>query len=175
MGRASTGKRKARETGQTRDHTVPQMYLRQFAEHRSRKHYELTVRPIGSVDEPFPAMPNKVFAIHGYYRGTTVDGVPHHAVEELFTQLEGAAATVMKAVLEDPDGALPGRWPPTPKSVCTWPGGWPPRSCAPRDSASAWSTPAETPNVWTCPVKSRRSRRTTHTPVTSSSTWPPSP
>ena len=69
MGRASAGKRKARETGQTRDHTVPQMYLRQFAEHRSRRHHELTVRRIGNVDEPFPAMPNNVFAVRGYYWG----------------------------------------------------------------------------------------------------------
>ncbi|MGW9028599.1 hypothetical protein ACWGQ5_31530 [Streptomyces sp. NPDC055722] len=53
MGRASTGKRKARETGQTRDHTVPQMYLRQFAEHRGRRQYELTVRRIGTIDGPF--------------------------------------------------------------------------------------------------------------------------
>ncbi|MDH6492646.1 DUF4238 domain-containing protein [Streptomyces sp. SAI-127] len=111
MGRASAGKRKARETGQTRDHTVPQMYLRQFAEHRSRRHHELTVRRIGNVDEPFPAMPNNVFAVRGYYWGTTPDGVPHHGVEDLFTQLEGAAATVMKTVLDDPDGALTGRWP----------------------------------------------------------------
>lgn len=111
MGRASSGKRQARETGQTRDHTVPQMYLRQFAEHRGRRQYELTVRRISSVYEPFPAMTNKVFAERGYYWGTTPDGMPHHAVEELFTQLEGAAATVMKSMLDDPDGALTGRWP----------------------------------------------------------------
>ncbi|MEV7678084.1 DUF4238 domain-containing protein [Streptomyces sp. NPDC088341] len=111
MGRASTAKRQARETGQTRDHTVPQMYLRQFAEHRGRRHYELTVRRIGKADEPFRAMTNKVFAVNGYYWGTTPDGVPHHAVEDLFTQLEGAAASVMRAVLDNPDGALTGRWP----------------------------------------------------------------
>ncbi|MFJ9627407.1 DUF4238 domain-containing protein [Streptomyces sp. NPDC101175] len=111
MGRASTVKRQARETGQTRDHTVPQMYLRQFAEHRGRRHYELTVRRIGKADEPFTAMTNKVFAVNGYYWGTTPDGVPHHAVEELFSQIEGAAATVMRTVLDDPDGALTGRWP----------------------------------------------------------------
>lgn len=111
MGKASSGKRKARESGQTRDHTVPQMYLRQFARHRGRRQYELTVRRINSIDEPFPAMTNKVFAVRGYYWGTTAQGVPHHVVEELFTQLEGAAATVMKTVLDDPDGALTGQWP----------------------------------------------------------------
>jgi hypothetical protein len=114
VGKASRGKRTARETGQTRDHTVPQMYLRQFAEHRGPRQYELTVRRIGHVDEPFPAMTNNVFAVRGYYWGTTSDGVPHHAVEELFTQLEGDAATVMKTLLDDPDGALTERWPLSP-------------------------------------------------------------
>lgn len=62
MGRASTGKLKAHRTGQTHNHTVPQMYPRQFAEHRGRRRYELTVRRIGTTDEPFQAMTNKVFA-----------------------------------------------------------------------------------------------------------------
>ncbi|MGW9028598.1 DUF4238 domain-containing protein [Streptomyces sp. NPDC055722] len=56
-------------------------------------------------------MTNKVFAVHDYYWGTTSEGVPHHSVEEMFTHFEGAAATVMRTVLDDPDGALTGRWP----------------------------------------------------------------
>ncbi|MFJ3339153.1 hypothetical protein [Streptomyces sp. NPDC086766] len=39
MGRQSAAKKQA--AGKTRDHTVPQMYLRHFAEHRARRRYEL--------------------------------------------------------------------------------------------------------------------------------------
>lgn len=108
MGRASAGKRAA---GRTRDHTVPQMYLRRFAEHQGRRQYKLTLRSIDNIDHPVPAMTNNVLAERGFYWGTSFDGIPHHSMEELFTQLEGEAATAFKAALDAPEGALPSRWP----------------------------------------------------------------
>jgi hypothetical protein len=53
VGKASAGK-KAAKTGGTRGHTVPQMYLRHFAEHRARRQYELRVRRLDDPDKAFP-------------------------------------------------------------------------------------------------------------------------
>ncbi|MFF9378863.1 DUF4238 domain-containing protein [Streptomyces griseoluteus] len=108
MGKASAGKRAA---GRTRDHTVPQMYLRHFAEHQGRRRYQLALRRIRDIDRPIPAMTNNVLAERGFYWGTTLDGVPHHDMENLFTELESEAADAFKAVLDAPEGALPRQWP----------------------------------------------------------------
>lgn len=110
MGKASAGKKAARAGG-TRDHTVPQMYLRHFAEHRARRQYELRVRRLDKPDTTFPAAPSAIGAEHGFYWGTTIDGVPHHACEELFTSLEGNAETALKMILDDKDWALTPQWP----------------------------------------------------------------
>ncbi|MFF7457877.1 DUF4238 domain-containing protein [Kitasatospora sp. NPDC008115] len=90
---------------------MPQMYLRRFAEHRGRRQHELTVRRTVGIDAPFPAMAGNILAERGYYWGTTLEGVPHHAVEELFSQLETNAKPVFDAMLDAPEGALPQRWP----------------------------------------------------------------
>lgn len=111
MGRASRGKKDIREAGRTRDHTVPQMYLRNFAEHCGRRNYELIARRIANVDETFPVAPNNILLERGFYWGATSDGIPHHLAEELLTTLETAAAPVMKALLNAPEGALPAQWP----------------------------------------------------------------
>ncbi|MGW4984270.1 DUF4238 domain-containing protein [Streptomyces mirabilis] len=110
MGKASTAKNAA-EPGKTRDHTVPQMYLRHFAQHQARRQYELRVRRVVNADRSFPAAPSAMGAGRGFCRDTTLDGIPHHACEELFTRLEGSAETVLKAVLNDKDWALTPNWP----------------------------------------------------------------
>ncbi|MFD5753697.1 hypothetical protein ACFWIZ_00090 [Streptomyces sp. NPDC127044] len=69
MGKASQRK-KARGT---RDHTVPQMYLRHFAQHRARRQYELRARRIDKLDLPFPVMTASIGAEVGFYWGTTLD------------------------------------------------------------------------------------------------------
>ncbi|MEU7584411.1 hypothetical protein AB0B50_43305 [Streptomyces sp. NPDC041068] len=66
MGRASSAKRAARAGG-TRDHTVPQMYLRHFGQHTGRRRYELNVRRLTNVEEPFPATTTSIGAVTGYY------------------------------------------------------------------------------------------------------------
>ncbi|MGW8748402.1 DUF4238 domain-containing protein [Streptomyces sp. NPDC055794] len=113
MGRASSAKRAARAGG-TRDHTVPQMYLRHFGQHTGRRRYELSVRRLADVERPFPATTANIGAVTGYYWGITPDGTPHHAAEELFTHLEGRAETVLKVLLDDPDWALSPQWPMAP-------------------------------------------------------------
>ncbi|MCX5079268.1 DUF4238 domain-containing protein [Streptomyces sp. NBC_00513] len=110
VGKASSAKRAAKAGG-TRDHTVPQMYLRHFARHAARRRYELTVRRLGKINEPFPVTPTGIAAETGYYWGISADGVPHHAAEGLFTSLESRADTVLKVLLNDPQWALTPQWP----------------------------------------------------------------
>ncbi|MEV5704774.1 DUF4238 domain-containing protein [Actinoallomurus sp. NPDC052274] len=111
VGNGSAGKKADHNVGKTRDHTVPQMYLRRFAEDRGREQPELTVRRIDHVDRPFPTGPKNILVERGFYWGSTLEGVPHHLVEELLMQFEDDAAPVMKAVLDAPEGALPESWP----------------------------------------------------------------
>ncbi|MFF2818989.1 DUF4238 domain-containing protein [Kitasatospora cineracea] len=85
---------------------MPQMYLRRFAEHRGRRRYELTVRRTAAIDEPFPAMVGNTLVERGYYWGTTLEGVPHHVVEDFFSHLESKAKPVFDAMLDAPEGAL---------------------------------------------------------------------
>ncbi|MFF6835932.1 DUF4238 domain-containing protein [Streptomyces sp. NPDC012438] len=121
MGKASSGKTAAKAGG-TRDHTVPQMYLRHFAQHVARRRYELKVRRLDKIDKPFPVTTTGIAAETGYYWGISSDGVPHHAAEELFTYLEGQAETVLKVLLEDPHWALTPNWPlrPAQRHVLAW-------------------------------------------------------
>ncbi|MFJ5712884.1 DUF4238 domain-containing protein [Streptomyces sp. NPDC093105] len=121
VGKASSRKR-ATKAGGTRDHTVPQMYLKHFAQHVASRKYELNVRRLDKIDEPFPVTPPGIAAETGYYWGISAEGVPHHAVEELFTSLEGQAETVLKVLLNDPDWAFTPRWPLSPdqRHVLAW-------------------------------------------------------
>ncbi|MFD4866859.1 DUF4238 domain-containing protein [Streptomyces sp. NPDC058412] len=121
VGKASSGKRAAKAGG-TRDHTVPQMYLKHFAQHVARRKYELKVRRLDKINEPFTVTPTGIAAETGYYWGISAEGVPHHAAEELFTSLEGRADTVLKVLLNDPDWALTPHWPlgPDQRHVLAW-------------------------------------------------------
>ncbi len=121
MGKASSGKRAAK-TGGTRDHTVPQMYLKHFAQHMGRRTYKLKVRRLDKINEPFPVTPTGIAAETGYYWGISAEGVPHHAAEDLFTALEGRADPVLKVLLHDPEWALTPDWPldPNQRSVLAW-------------------------------------------------------
>lgn len=72
VGKASSGKRAAKAGG-TRDHTVPQMYLKHFAQHVARRKYELKVRRIDKINEPFPVTPTGIAAETGYYWGISAE------------------------------------------------------------------------------------------------------
>ncbi|MFD5474456.1 DUF4238 domain-containing protein [Streptomyces sp. NPDC127105] len=111
MGRASQKKKE----GGTRDHTVPQMYLRHFAEHQARRQYLLSMRRIDNPSRVIPAAPSKISVETGFYWGTTLDNIPHHACEEFFSQLEGSADPVLKTILDDKEWALTPNWPLTPE------------------------------------------------------------
>ena len=94
----------------TNDHTVPQMYLKWFAERRGRKHH-IVARRVNDLSNPLPTTIKNVTAVNGFYWGTTPDGVPHHEAEKLLCQIESDAAPVFTQILDDSMYALPARWP----------------------------------------------------------------
>lgn len=99
--------------GSTRDHHVPQMYLRRFGRPTSNGH-QIAVST-RDLTNRFRANVRDVAVEAGFYWGTDENGVPHHHMEEFLTTLEGAATTSFRAILDTgrgpDDDALP-RWPP---------------------------------------------------------------
>lgn len=99
--------------GNTRDHFVPQMYLKRFARARSNGH-QITVST-RDLTTTFRANVRDVAVQSGFYWGTDPDGVPHHHMEEFLAALEGKATTALRSVLDSgtrlSDDALP-PWPP---------------------------------------------------------------
>lgn len=96
----------------TNDHTVPQKYLRRFAELRSGKGYYLTAAaPVDDLARGFTPSVGKVGAVKGFYWGTNPDGTDHHEMEVLLQRIEAAAIPAFHAMLDDKEGALPRDWP----------------------------------------------------------------
>jgi hypothetical protein len=99
--------------GKTRDHYVPQMYLRRFGRATSNGHQLMACTR--DLAKSFKASVRDVAVQSGFYWGTDPDGVPHHHMEEFLTALEGDATTAFRSVLDagkhPDDDALPA-WPP---------------------------------------------------------------
>ncbi|MFT7837784.1 DUF4238 domain-containing protein [Saccharothrix sp. BKS2] len=97
----------------TNDHTVPRMYLKRFGrQHRPRsKNWFVRAREVDRLDDHFDANIKNLAAVTDFYVGTNEDGVPHHKVERLLGVIESGATPVFASVLDDPDYALPARWP----------------------------------------------------------------
>jgi hypothetical protein len=96
----------------TNDHTVPQKYLRRFAELRSGKGYYTTAAaPVDDLPRKFTPSLNKVGAVKGFYWTTKPDGTDHHEMEALLQRIEDAAIPAFQAMLDDKEGALPRTWP----------------------------------------------------------------
>lgn len=101
--------------GKTRDHHVPQMYLRRFGRATSNGHQvAVTTR---NLDRSFTANVRDVAVESGFYWGTDQEGVPHHHMEEFLSALEGDATAAFRSILDcgkgPDDDALP-PWPPRP-------------------------------------------------------------
>ena len=104
----------------TNDHTVPQKYLRRFAELRSGKGYYTTVAaPVYNLTKGFTPSLNQVGAVKGFYWATNPDGTDHHEMESLLQRIEDAALPAFRAMLDDKEGALPRQWPlPLDRRIC---------------------------------------------------------
>lgn len=95
----------------TRDHTVPQLYLRRFADVCERSRRVLRVVPVDEPEKAFVADVRKVAAIRGFYWMQLPDGTADHSTEIFFQKIETAAAPVLTALLDDPQYALSRQWP----------------------------------------------------------------
>jgi hypothetical protein len=88
------------------DHTVPKMYLRRFAWQRKRgsRDWFISARRIDDLEQAFSANIRKVAAVTDFYG---------ERVEKQLCKIEGDAVPAFDAMLDDPQGALPGpgRWP----------------------------------------------------------------
>jgi hypothetical protein len=104
----------------TNDHTVPQKYLRRFAELRSGKGYYTTAAaPVGDLTKGFKPSLNKVGAVKGFYWATNPDGTDHHEMESILQRIEDAAIPAFRDMLDDKEGALPKQWPmPLDRRIC---------------------------------------------------------
>lgn len=95
----------------TNDHTVPRMYLRRFARHTRGDGYYIVAREVDEPTNSFETNIRNVAATKGFYWGTDSDGIPHHHMETLLGKIETGATKAFNAILDDPDYALPQRWP----------------------------------------------------------------
>ncbi|QJY45528.1 DUF4238 domain-containing protein [Pseudonocardia broussonetiae] len=82
------------------------MYLRRFGRQPTsgRRKPTILARDVERLDHPFPTSIRNVAAVTDFYG---------ERVEKLLCQIEGDAVPAFDAMLDDPDGALPGpdRWP----------------------------------------------------------------
>lgn len=95
----------------TRDHTVPQAYLRRFAHRGRRKGHFTRVVPVREPARSFRAEVKNVSVVAGFYWGTDPEGIPHHAMEQVLGLIETAAAPVFATLLDEDTSAIPLTWP----------------------------------------------------------------
>lgn len=95
----------------TNDHTVPQSYLRRFAEERrGRGHFIVAVRADAPA-EMFETNVRNIASVKGFYWATLDDGTDTHEVEHLFGRVEARSTPAFAAMLDDHHFALSQRWP----------------------------------------------------------------
>lgn len=94
----------------TNDHTVPQSYLRRFAEKRGKGRV-LVARRADEAGRAFEASIRNVAAVKGFYWTAGPNGEPYHGMERLLGRIETRSTRAFNAVLDHPQYALPPRWP----------------------------------------------------------------
>lgn len=95
----------------TNDHTVPQAYLRRFAQQRRNRRYFIVASRIDQPEKAFETNVRNVASENGFYWGTTGDGDAEHGMEELLGRIESFAIPAFNAILDDHALALIQRWP----------------------------------------------------------------
>lgn len=95
----------------TNDHTVPQSYLRRFAEERRGRGHYIVATPVDDDSDPFETNVRNVAAVKGFYWTEADDGTRAHDAERLLGRIESAGASAFSAMLDDHRFALSSRWP----------------------------------------------------------------
>lgn len=86
------------------------MYLRRFAVKRKQQHY-LLAADVANIEKRWEANVAKVGAVGNFYTFLTEDGDESRDLEIFFGRLESAAVPALRAILDDPEYALPAGWP----------------------------------------------------------------
>ncbi|WP_142392615.1 DUF4238 domain-containing protein [Mycobacterium sp. 3519A] len=95
----------SKQPGTTRDHHVPQMYLKRFAVPRGTSS-RIIVADVWDATKKFTTDVKNVGVETGFYWGTDQEGIPHHDMEKFLTAIEALAARAFRFVLDT--GRLPG-------------------------------------------------------------------
>jgi Protein of unknown function (DUF4238) len=97
-------------SGSTRDHHVPQMYLRRFAR-RTGSGFRIVGADINDLSVRFSTEVKNVAVERGFYWGSDSDGVPHHEMERFLDKIEALGARAFRQLLDagklHTDNALP--------------------------------------------------------------------
>jgi hypothetical protein len=104
-----------RMMSKTRDHTVPIMYLKRWGALQRQTH-TICAAPVSNLAKSFQTSVKNVAVEGDFYRGTTPDGVEHHVMENLLSQIEEQATPAFRKLLDagrlPSDSAYPLKWPP---------------------------------------------------------------
>lgn len=84
----------------TRDHTVPRMYLKNFANDKN----VLNVHSVADISKPFPATVGRIAAIKGFYWGLGPNGTQGNNMEGLLCDIEDGAAPTLRMLMRDGTG-----------------------------------------------------------------------
>jgi hypothetical protein len=96
--------------GSTRDHHVPQMYLKRFARPTGAG-YRIVGAKANDLSLRFPTEVKNVAVERGFYWGSDSDDIPHHNMEKFLNKIEGLGARAFRQLLDagklPTDNALP--------------------------------------------------------------------
>lgn len=98
----------------TNDHTVPQAYLRRFAQQRRNRGHFIVATQLDQPRRTFETNVRNVAAENGFYWGTTDDGEADHRVDDLLGRIESFATPAFSTILDHHEYALIQRWPAKP-------------------------------------------------------------
>ena len=95
----------ASQSGSTRDHHVPRIYLKRFARPKGNG-FQLSVANVYDANIRFTSDIKNVGVERGFYWGSDQLGIPHHQMEAFLSKVEASASAAFRRVLDT--GKLPG-------------------------------------------------------------------
>lgn len=96
-----------------KDHTVPQMYLRRFAERRRKagRGFYVAAARVGELSNPWVTNVSNVAALDGFYTQVDEEGEESVDLERFLSVIESQATPAFSALLDGSRWAFPHPWP----------------------------------------------------------------
>jgi hypothetical protein len=95
----------------SKDHTVPQTYLKRFAERTRGGQFQLVAAPAEDLSTGFLSGVGNVAKLDGFYTETNDDGHESVELEQFFSKIEGLVTPVFARYLDAGPYAYPDPWP----------------------------------------------------------------